>query len=66
MLVVIITLGSPNIGKKNNFFELRIPQKNKNECLKSAKKIMFELPLISIQTKCEPKIKLEEPPIKSI
>ena len=66
MLVVIITLGSPNIGKKNSFFELRIPQESKIECLKSAKTFKFKLPVISIETKCEPKIKLEKPLIKSI
>ena len=40
MLVVIITLGSSNIDKQNNFFELRIPQVNIIECLKSAKNLI--------------------------
>ena len=66
MLVVIITLGSPNIVKKNNFFELRIPQESKIKCLKSAKTFNFKLPIISIETKCEPKTKVEKPSIKSI
>ena len=36
MLVVIITMGSPVIGEEKRTFELRIPQENEQECLKSA------------------------------
>jgi len=66
MLVVIITLGSSNIDKQNNFFELCIPQESIIECLKSKKTFNFTLPIISIETKCEPKTKVEKPSIKSI
>ena len=53
MLVVIITMGSPVIGEKFKNFELRIPQENKQECLKSAKTFKFSLPVFSIDTRCE-------------
>ena len=61
MLVVIITMGSPVIGEKFKNFELRIPQENKQECLKSAKTFKFSLPVISMETRCEPR-KVNEPP----
>tara|TARA_B100000482_G_C12502509_1_gene257193 strand:+ start:107 stop:307 length:201 start_codon:yes stop_codon:yes gene_type:complete len=66
MLVVIITMGSPVIGEEKKTFELRIPQENKKECLKSAKTFKFALPVISIDTRCEPKRIHEEPSMKSI
>ena len=61
MLVVIITMGSPLIGEEQRTFELRIPQENKESCLKSARTFKFSLPVISIHTKCEPSKKNEEP-----
>tara|TARA_Y100000588_G_scaffold335033_1_gene374896 strand:+ start:2127 stop:2336 length:210 start_codon:yes stop_codon:yes gene_type:complete len=61
MLVVIITMGSPLIGEEQRTFELRIPQENKEICLKSARTFKFSLPVISIHTKCEPSKKNEEP-----
>ena len=61
MLVVIITMGSPVIGEKFKNFELRIPQENKQECLKSAKTFKFSLPVISIDTRCEPRKVNEDP-----
>ena len=66
MLVVIITMGSPVIGEEKKTFELRIPQENKKECLKSAKTFKFALPVISIDTRCELKKLHEEPSMKSI
>ena len=66
MLVVIITMGSPVIGEEKKTFELRIPQENKEECLKSAKTFKFSLPVISLDTRCEPKLTDEEPSMKSI
>ena len=66
MLVVIITMGSPVIGEEQKTFELRIPQENKEECLKSAKTFKFSLPVISMDTRCEPKMTNEEPKIKGI
>ena len=65
MLVVIITMGSPVIGDKQNTFELRIPQENKETCEKSAKTFKFSLPVITMDTKCESKKDNEEPSIHS-
>ena len=65
MLVVIITMGSPVIGEKFKNFELRIPQENKQECLKSAKTFKFSLPIISMDTRGEPR-KVNENPFKSL
>ena len=61
MLVVIITMGSPLIGEEQRTFELRIPQENKEECLKSAKTFNFYLPVISMDTRCEPRKVNENP-----
>ena len=61
MLVVVITMGSPVIGEKFKNFELRIPQENKQECLTSAKTFKFSLPIISMDTRCEPRKVNENP-----
>jgi len=66
MLVVIITMGSPVIGEKHKTFELRIPQENRQECMKSAKTFKFSLPVISLDTRCEPRKDNEEPELKSV
>jgi hypothetical protein len=63
MLVVIITLGVQDDPKQ---IEMRIPQANKEECLKSAKTFKFSLPVISIDTRCEPKRVDEEPEIRGV
>ena len=65
MLVVIITMGSPVIGDKQKTFELRIPQENKETCEKSAKTFKFSLPVISMNTRCEPQKDNEQPTIQS-
>ena len=65
MLVVIITMGSPVIGEDKKTFELRIPQENEQECLKSAKTFKFSLPVISIDTRFEPRRKDEDPSMQS-
>ena len=65
MLVVIITMGSPVIGEDSKTFELRIPQENQQECLKSARTFKFSLPVISMDTRCEPRRDDEEPSIQS-
>ena len=65
MLVVIITMGSPVIGEEKKTFELRIPQENHQECLKSAKTFKFNLPVISIDTRCEPRRDNEDPSMQS-
>ena len=66
MLVVIITMGSPVIGEEKKTFELRIPQESKEECLESAETFRFALPVISMDTRCEPKRVDEKPSMKSI
>jgi hypothetical protein len=65
MLVVIITMGSPVIGEESKTFELRIPQENRQECLKSAKTFKFALPVISMDTRCEPRRDNEDPSMQS-
>lgn len=65
MLVVLITMGSPVIGEGQKTFELRIPQENKETCEKSARTFKFSLPVISMNTKCEPQKNNEEPTIQS-
>ena len=66
MLVILITMGSPVIGEEKKTFELRIPQENKEQCLKSARTFRFSLPVLSMETRCEPKKVNEEPSIESI
>jgi hypothetical protein len=61
MLVVLITMGSPVIGEDKKTFELRIPQENKETCEKSAKAFKFSLPVISMDTRCEPSKGDEDP-----
>ena len=66
MLVVLITMGSPVIGEDKKTFELRIPQENKETCEKSAKAFKFSLPVISMDTRCEPSKGDEDPSMLSI
>jgi hypothetical protein len=66
MLVVLITMGSPVIGEDKKTFELRIPQENKETCEKSAKTFRFSLPVISMDTRCEPSKGDEDPSMLSI
>ena len=66
MLIVIITMGSPVIGEESKTFELRIPQENREECMKSANTFRFSLPVISMDTRCEPRRDNEEPEIKGV
>ena len=66
MLVVLITMGSPVIGEESKTFELRIPQASEEQCLKSAKTFRFSLPVISMETRCEPRRDDEEPAMKEI
>ena len=51
MLVVLITMGSPEIGKEQKTFELRILQENLEKCMKFAKTFQFFLPVISMDTR---------------
>ena len=66
MLVVLITMGSPVIGEDKKTFELRVPQENKETCEKSAKTFKFSLPIISMDTRCEPSKGDEDPSMLSI
>tara|TARA_E500000331_G_scaffold199495_1_gene191639 strand:- start:62 stop:271 length:210 start_codon:yes stop_codon:yes gene_type:complete len=66
MLVVMITMGSPVIGEDSKTFEMRIPQENLEECMKSAKTFRFSLPVISMDTRCEPRKSDEDPGIRGV
>ena len=66
MLVALITMGSPVIGEESKTFELKIPQESEEQCLKSAKTFRFSLPVISLETRCEPRRDDEEPAMKEI
>jgi hypothetical protein len=66
MLVVLITMGSPVIGEESKIFELRIPQASEEQCLKSANTFQFSLPVISMETRCEPRRDDEGPEMKEI
>tara|TARA_Y100001936_G_C15449561_1_gene348387 strand:+ start:152 stop:436 length:285 start_codon:yes stop_codon:yes gene_type:complete len=68
MLIVIITMGA--MGHDPKTIEMRIPQKNKAECLKSAKTFEFKLPIpgivVSMTSRCEPKSDEEQPEVKQV
>ena len=66
MLVVVITMGGPVIGNDELTLELRIPQASEVECLKSADTFKFALPVISMDTRCEPRKVGEEPSIETV
>ena len=55
MLIILITFGSPIIGEKQKFFEMKIPQESKAQCEKSAKMFSFGLPIIKMETRCIPR-----------
>jgi hypothetical protein len=50
--------------------ELKVPQDNKEECLKSAKSLDFKLPIpgvvISMKSRCEPRKDKEEPGVSQM
>ena len=64
MLVILITMGGS--GEEPKTIEMRIPQENQEECLKSAKTFKFSLPVISMDTRCEPSKGDEDPSMLSI
>ena len=68
MLIVIITMGA--MGHDPKTIEMRIPQENKEECLKSAKTFELKLPIpgimMSMKSRCEPKSDEEEPEVKQV
>ena len=66
ILVILMTMGA--VGEEPKTIEMRIPQENREECLKSAKTFKFTLPIpmvtLSTQTGCEPRLENEEPELK--
>ena len=64
MLVILITMGAA--GEEPKTVEMRIPQENKEECLKSAKTFKLSLPMLSVDTRCEPRLENEEPEIRGV
>ena len=68
MLIVVITMGT--VGHDPKTIEMRIPQENKEECLKSARTFEFKLPVagivMSMKSRCEPKNDEEEPEVKQV
>ena len=68
ILVILITMSA--IGEKPRTIEMRNPQENREECVKSAKTFKFSLPIpmvtLSTETRCEPRLDNEEPELKGI
>ena len=68
ILVILMTKGA--VGKEPKTIEMRIPQENREECLKSAKTFKFSLPIpmitLSSETQCEPRMDNEEPEIRGL
>ena len=68
MLVIQITLGA--LGGEPKTIEMRIPQENREECLKSAKTFKFTLPIPMVtfltKTRCEPRMDNEEPEVRGV
>ena len=51
ILVILITMAS---GEDLKSFEIKINKDSQSECLKAAGTYQFPLPIISIETRCEP------------
>ena len=51
ILVILITMGS---GEDFKSFEIRMNKDSQSQCLKDAETFQFPLPIISIETRCEP------------
>ena len=69
MLVILITVGVSNDTKDPpKTIEMRIPQENQEECLKSSKTFKFSLPVVDmyVDTRCEPRKDNEEPKIQGV
>ena len=68
MLIVILTFSA--MGHDPKTIEMRIPQENREECLKSAKTFEFKLPIpgvvLSMKSRCEPKGDEEQPEVKQV
>ena len=69
MLVILITVGVSNDTKDPpQTIEMRIPQENQEECLKSSKTFKFSLLVVDmyVDTRCEPRKDNEEPKIQGV
>ncbi len=69
MLVILITVGVSNDTRDPpKIIEMRIPQENQEECLKSSKTFKFSLPIVDmyVDTRCEPRKDNEEPKIQGV
>jgi hypothetical protein len=68
MLIIILTISL--MGKDPKTIELKIPQENKKECLKTAKTFDFKLPIpgvvLSMKSRCEPKTNKDKPVITQV
>ena len=64
MLIILITMGTT--GEEPKTIEMRIPQESQEECLKAAKTFKFSLPVISVDTRCEPRMDNEEPEVRGV
>lgn len=68
ILVILMTMGA--VGEDPKTIEMRIPQENREECMKSAKTFKFSLPIpmvtFSTKTRCEPRLENEEPELKGL
>ena len=53
ILVILITMGA---GEDVKSFEIRLNKESQSECLKDAETFQFTIPIISIETRCEPVI----------
>ncbi len=53
ILIILITMGS---GEDLKSFEIRMNKDSQSECLKDAEAYQFPLPIIFIETRCEPVI----------
>ena len=66
MLVIILTIAPPDEAKRPKTMELRIPQDNREECMKASKTFRFSLPVFSMETRCEPRRDNEQPTLKAV
>ena len=68
ILVILMTMGV--VGEKPKTIEMRIPQEDREECLKSAETFKFSLPIpmvtVSTETHYELRLKDEEPEIRGV
>ena len=53
ILVILITIGT---GEDLKSFEIRLNKEAQSKCLKDAEAFQFPLPIVSIETRCEPVI----------